>query len=109
MDGSDPPEIPKGGRSGADDVQSNSVEEVAPYPQYYMEIYPGAAQTYRKGPTFMDCFNRDQHAAMQEDKLYYPWASQSEWELALFLLQSSLSMAAINQFLSLKLVSLAVY
>ena len=40
MDGSDPPEIPKGGRSGADDVQSNSVEEVAPYPQYYTRVLP---------------------------------------------------------------------
>ena len=109
MDGSDPPEIPKGGQSGAYNVWSNLVEEAALHPQYNMKVYPGVVQTYGKGPTFMDCFNSDQHAAMQEDNLYYPWASQLEWELALFLLHSSLSMVAIDQFLSLKLVSLAVY
>ena len=53
----------------------------------------------------MDEFEDDEHAAMREDNLYYPWASRPEWELASFLLCSSLSMAAIDQFLSLDLVS----
>ena len=53
----------------------------------------------------MDEFDRDDHATMREENLYYPWASRQEWELASFLLRSSLSMAAIDQFLSLDLVS----
>ena len=114
MDDSDLPTVPEGGQPGADNVQSDSGEEAAPHPpsrskNYYTEVYPGAAQTYGKGPTFMDGFDGDEHAAMREDNLYYPWASQPEWELASFLLRSSLSMAVIDQFLSLKLVSLALY
>lgn len=105
MGGSDLPAIPEGGQPGVNNVQSSSGEEAAPHPEYYTEVYPGAAQTYGKGPTFMDAFDGDRYAAMREDNLYYPWASQPEWELASFLLRSSLSMAAIDQFLSLKLVS----
>ena len=69
------------------------------------EVYPGAAQMYGKGSTFMDEFDDDKHVAMREDNLYYPWASHPEWELPWFLLCSSLSIAAINQFLSLGHVS----
>ena len=72
---------------------------------YYTEIYPGTAKTYGRGLTFLDKFNRDQYSAMQEENLYYPWASQPEWELASFLVHLSLSMAAVDQFLSLDLVS----
>lgn len=109
MDGSDPPVIPEGGQPGANNIESNSGEEPAPHPQYYTEVYPGAAQTYGKGPTFMDIFDGDEYAAMREENLYYPWASQPEWELASFLLRSSLSMVAMDQFLSLKIVNLAFY
>ena len=70
-----------------------------------MEVYPGAAQMYRKGSTFMDEFDDDEHAAMRENNLYYPWASCPEWELTSFLLCLSLSMATIDQFLSLELLS----
>ena len=77
-----------------------------PGSKYHVEVYPGAAQTYGKGPTFMDEFDGDKYAVMRKENLYYPWASRPEWELAAFLLRSSLSMAVINQFLSLDLVSL---
>ena len=109
MDGSDLPVVSKGDWFGVDDVPSNSGEEAAPHAQsknYYTEVYPGAAQTYGKGPTFMDGFDEDGHATMRQDNIYYPWASQPEWDLASFLLLSSLSMAAIDRFLSLGLVSL---
>ena len=72
--------------------------------KYYMEIYPSAAQMYGKGLTFMDGFNADKHTAMHEENMYYPWASQPEWELTSFLLHSSPSMAAIDQFLALSIV-----
>lgn len=92
----------------AGDIQLDLPEQPTPRSQlknYHTEIYPGAAQTYGRGSTFMDQFDRDEHAAMRQENLYYPWASRQEWELASFLLRSSLSMAAIDQFLSLALVS----
>lgn len=91
------------------DIQSDAPSEPAlsySGSEYHVEVYPGAAQTYGKGPTFMDGFDGDKYATMREENLYYPWASRPEWELASFLLRSSLSVAAINQFLSLNLVSL---
>ena len=74
--------------------------------KYHIEVHPGATQTYGKGSTFMNGFDGDKYAAMRKENLYYLWASQPEWELAAFLLRSSLSMAAINKFLSLDLMSL---
>ena len=53
----------------------------------------------------MDKFDGDEHASMQEENLCYPWALWPEWELASFLLCLSLSMAAVDKFLSLDLVS----
>lgn len=73
--------------------------------KHHTETYPGAAQTYGKGDNFMSGFDGDQYAGMREENLYYPWASRPEWELAAFLLRSSLSMAAIDQLLTLDLVS----
>ena len=96
------------GHSVTEDIQLEVPEPCVPpsqFEKYHTEVYPGAAQTYGKGSTFMDEFDDDEHVAMREDNLYYPWASRPEWELASFLLHSSLSMAAINQFLSLDLVS----
>ena len=94
--------------SVAGDIPLDLPEQPQPCSQlknYHTEVYPGAAQTYGRGATFMDEFDRDDHATMHEENLYYPWASRQEWELASFLLHSSLSMATIDQFLSLDLVS----
>lgn len=66
------------------------------------------AQMYGNGPTFMDVFDRDEHATMQEDNIYYPWTSWPEWELASFLLCSSFNMAAVDNFLSLDPMSLII-
>ena len=96
------------GHSITKDIQFKVPEPCVPpsqFEKYHTEVYHGTAQTYRKGSTFMDKFNDDEHVATREDNLYYPWASCPEWELASFLLCSSLSMATINQFLSLDLVS----
>ena len=96
------------GHSIAKDVQLEVPGPCIPpsqFKKYHTKVYPGTAWTYRKGSTFMDEFDDDEHVSMREDNLYYPWASCPEWELASFLLHSSLSMAAIDQFLSLDLVS----
>ncbi|KAF8868601.1 hypothetical protein BD779DRAFT_1481169 [Infundibulicybe gibba] len=69
-----------------------------------IEEFPGAAQTFGTGRTFIDQFNMDQYSAERITNLYYPFASKAEWELASFLLQSKMSMAAIDAFLSLELI-----
>jgi hypothetical protein len=72
----------------------------------FVEEYEGAAKEHGAGQTFMSEFGRDQHAAERVENPYYPFASKGEWELAAYLLRSNLSMASIDSFLSLKLVSL---
>jgi hypothetical protein len=64
--------------------------------------YPGAADIYGRGQTFMDRFNADVYAQHRESNVYYPFASKQDWEIANFLERSSLSMAAIDKFLSLE-------
>ena len=72
----------------------------------FIEEYVGAAKEYGRGTTFMEKFDCDQYVEERKTNLYYPFASRDEWELAAFLLRSDLSMASIDSFLSLKLVSL---
>ena len=93
MDGLDPsmssedndqssPSIPR-------DIPLDLPEQPPPRSQlkdYHIEVYLGAAQTYGRGFTFMDGFDGDKYAMMQNENLYYPWASRPEWELAAFLL-----------------------
>lgn len=71
----------------------------------FVERYEGAGMLYGPGTTFMDQFDRDPHASKRTENVYYPFASKNEWELASFLARSNLSMASINSFLSLALVS----
>jgi hypothetical protein len=68
------------------------------------EAFPGAAQVYGRGETFMDQFDRDSHADKREDNIYYPFTSKSDWQTASWLLRSGLSMSAINEFLALESV-----
>ncbi|KAG2752786.1 hypothetical protein P692DRAFT_20723352 [Suillus brevipes Sb2] len=46
----------------------------------------------------------DPYTVYHKDNLYYPFASRQDWELGSFLLCSSLSMAALDEFLGLELV-----
>ncbi|KAG2103464.1 uncharacterized protein F5147DRAFT_580548 [Suillus discolor] len=69
------------------------------------EWYKGAGTCYsRDGTTFLDLFNADEYVDCRKDNLFYPFALRNEWEVADFLLQSSLSMAAINEFLALLMI-----
>lgn len=72
---------------------------------HYSEKFPGASQTFGHGRTFMDRFDSDPFAPERKDNIYYPFSSESEWELASFLQRSCLSMKSIDEFLALKLVS----
>jgi hypothetical protein len=65
------------------------------------DYFPDAARQYHPGPTFMDKFDGDEYTNFRATNLYYPFASREEWELALWLLRSGLSMRAIDSFLTL--------
>ena len=94
------------------DVLNSTIQEDLPPPQsppifpFFKETHPTASSVYRRGQTFMDVFEKDRYATERETQLYYPFASRDEWELASFLLHSHLSMASIDKFLKLKLVSI---
>ena len=80
----------------------------ATLPPTHTELFPGASDTFGQGQTYMDLFDEDDHAGKREMNLYYPFASQPEWELASFLLKSGLSMVATDEFLKLQMVSAGV-
>jgi hypothetical protein len=71
----------------------------------FVQEYNGAARTFGPGTTFMQQFECDEFAEERTQNLFYPFASRAEWELAAFLLRSDLSLAALDMFLSLDLVS----
>ena len=75
----------------------------------FIQEYVGAAREYGHGTTFLQRFDCDQYAQERKKNLYYPFASRDEWELATFLLRSDLSLASIDSFLSLKLVSVVYF
>jgi hypothetical protein len=96
---------PPGPESSPSSAQWFSEAARASVSEYFVEAYPNASQVYGRGKTFMDVFDADVCAENRRDNLYYPFASRQEWQMASFLLRSSLSMAAIDEFLSIDLVS----
>ena len=91
---------------GADDQPSTEGETAPSLSPFHTEFYAGAAQILEgKGETFMDIFNKDEHAEKWKENLYYPFTTQEEWELASFLLKSGLSMAQTDEYLRLQMVS----
>jgi len=71
-----------------------------------VDSHPNTPSIYPGGTTFMDQFTDDQYSTHQKENLYYPFASRADWQLASWLLRSRLSMAAIDELLSLQLVCL---
>lgn len=72
--------------------------------QPVMELYPGASKNYGQGHTFMDMFDGDQFSSKRQHNLFYPFSSKNEWEFASWLANSGLSMAAIDECLSLDIM-----
>lgn len=70
----------------------------------HIEVHPTAGKILGQGTTFMDDFGADMYAQEWSELPYYPFTSQDKWQLASFLLRSSLSMKSINMFLSLNMV-----
>ena len=73
-------------------------------PGQVVDAHPNTPSIYPGGATFMGQFFADQYANFRQENLYYPFASRVDWQLASWLLRSRLSMAAIDDFLSLELV-----
>ncbi|KAI6020812.1 hypothetical protein BKA83DRAFT_4494638 [Pisolithus microcarpus] len=71
----------------------------------FVKTYDGCAETFLGGETFMDQFRNDQYVEQHWENIYFPWASRQEWVFASWLLQSCLSMAAMNSLLSLEIIS----
>jgi hypothetical protein len=72
---------------------------------FNIKKHPTSGHVYGRGETFMDRCDKDKFTERREGNIYYPFASRDEWELASFLLRSPLSMAAVDRFLKLELVS----
>jgi hypothetical protein len=70
-----------------------------------VEYHPDVPQTFPGGKTFMDNFFSDKYGSLHWGNLFYPFASQEDWQLGSWLLRSGLSMAVFDSFLSLDLVS----
>ena len=66
--------------------------------------HPNTPLVHPGGNTFMDQFFNDQYATSWQENPYYPFALGADWQLSSWLLHSGLSMAAIDNFLSSKLV-----
>jgi hypothetical protein len=47
-------------------------------PQYFVERFQGAGETFGAGENFMDQFDKDQFSLERVDNVYYPFASRSK-------------------------------
>lgn len=75
----------------------------------HREEFADAAHDWGAGETFMGKFDLDDFADQRKKNLYYPFASKEDWEMAAFLLRSGMSMALIDDFLKLQLVSTSLF
>ena len=98
--------VPRPGQENSPSNQWFSDAARASTDDYFVEAYPNASQVYGRGETFMEVFDADVNAENRKDNLYYPFASRQEWQMASFLLRSSLSITAVDEFLSLELACL---
>ena len=77
-------------------------------PGKFTEAYEGCSEAFPGGWSFIDRFSEDQYTDERQQNLYFPFASQEEWQFASWLLHSHLSLAAIDSLLSLDIVCLII-
>ena len=75
----------------------------------FIDWHPEPSQTYGRGHTFLDWFHSDENSVYRAANHYYPFSSRKDWEVVSWLLRSGLSMAKINSFLSLEMVSFKLF
>jgi len=93
--------------SDAAHIPFNRDQNHTPVP--VVDSHPNIPSVYPGGTTFMDQFFADEYSRFRQENLYYPFASETDWQLASWLLCCRLSMAAIDTFLLLELVCLFVF
>ncbi len=87
-----------------------TIQKTSEKSPFIVKKHLASGKVYGRGTTFMDQFDSDYFSdARKHGCLYYPFASRQEWDLASFLLNSGLSMASINRFLKLELVSRYIF
>ncbi|KAG1719323.1 hypothetical protein EDB19DRAFT_1919105 [Suillus lakei] len=71
--------------------------------------FPEPPLAFDKGYMFLHLFNADENSIYRKMNLYYPFSGQREWQLATWILHSSLSMEKINSFLALEMSPAVLY
>jgi hypothetical protein len=71
---------------------------------WVMDYFEGTSATYGAGETFLSQFDKDQYLKQRRSNPYYPFTSSKDWMEAKFLLKSRLSMALIDEYLSMDVV-----
>ncbi|KAG2744458.1 hypothetical protein P692DRAFT_20647526, partial [Suillus brevipes Sb2] len=91
-----PPQCRAGDDTNSIPEHDNIDDEFRMFGDSLEEEYDGAgACCSQDGSTFLDLFDANEYAECRVDNLYYLFASKEEWDIADYLLRSSLSMAAI--------------
>ncbi|KAI6018441.1 hypothetical protein BKA83DRAFT_123305 [Pisolithus microcarpus] len=71
---------------------------------HQIQPFSSAGVVFNTSKMFLKHFEMDPFSSFRCTNLYYPFASLNDWEMANFLLQSKMSMAKIDEFLSLSSV-----
>ena len=102
-------EIPEWENDGVNFDMPDNASTQSPFPEAdsNLEYYPGVSSTYGQGTTFMSEFFTNKYAHLRHENIFYPFASKEDWQLGSWLLRSGLSIAAMDSFLSLELVSIS--
>ncbi|KAI5982220.1 hypothetical protein EDD15DRAFT_2391380 [Pisolithus albus] len=88
-----------------EDFTMDAPEEVIPLvPGKFVKVYEGSSEVFPGGKSFMDTFHEDQYSGERRSNLYFPFASQQEWQFASWLLRSRLSLTAIDSLLALDIL-----
>ncbi|KAF8415527.1 hypothetical protein L210DRAFT_3616586 [Boletus edulis BED1] len=83
------------------------IDDAPPFPEerhphlWVTDYFGGASATYGTGDTFLSWFDKDQYSERRRSNPYYPFASSKDWMEADFLSKSRLSMALIDDCLSM--------
>ncbi|TFK59814.1 hypothetical protein BDN72DRAFT_723748, partial [Pluteus cervinus] len=68
------------------------------------EYFPCSGTVLSQKKTFIDRFNMDDYANARLKNIHYPFSDEEEWQFGSLLMRSNLSMATIDEMLSLRLI-----
>ena len=83
------------------------IEDAPLFPEaqdWIMEYFEGVSATYDRGETFLSQFYKDQHLEQRHSNPYYLFVSLKDWMEVNFLSKTRLSMALIDEYLSMDVV-----